>query len=502
MEKEIWKDAFRKLEMTEEIKWQVWENVVRKAADRRGKTTKTEKKRFSPGRWVAAAVAFSFFLGLAVFQIRTEGKFVKMLQQIWKIDDASRKVVEHTASYHFHTLDAPDLIDCSEKRLIFASSMGLIVYDRELKKVTGTIDLKKIGCFYLVEEADQSVFTHFLTEGDRLIIYNYRLDGKKQESCYIYNLAECNSLKDEEIKALKIQETGPVTDSLEKKWKKKRGKSGIKTIQSNVFGDEINGLLEKERAFYYSAHTVAWSAEKGDRYISCLIANIAKSGDNQSGKDEYQFVLYNKNRDTAVIEKEVLELKAYMPESKRESLPAYKCKSDDAIRKALADCAENDLTTFYGSYYHVGKMIDQEELRLKNTPILPIIDIYQIKRGKKYTKVYGDFTTLELTRYGDTLCEVNSDGAGGYGCAYLKKTVEGYRVEKVVHPRDGAYLVKDMQAMCGGNEKIYAKVSQMHQKCWELRQREVIKTVKEYISDCGLDAQYYKGEGENLVELQ
>ena len=130
-----------------------------------------------------------------------------------------------------------------------------------------------------------------------------------------------------------------------------------------------------------------------------------------------------------------------------------------------------------------------------------MIRIYAVKEGKNYMKVYGEFSTLGLARSGDVLYEVNFPGMTGYGCAYLKKTAGGYAVEKVLHPRDGAYYAEDMLAMCDGDQKLYRKVSKKNERGGKLYQEEVWKMVEEYVEDNGLPVKYFKQSGENLVEI-
>lgn len=500
MEQNIWKNAFKKLELTEETKERAWEVIVKKDAERRGNPDgmpgreKMGRKRFLPGRWAVAAVACSFLLGIVLIHIQTEGKFAEVLQRMWKVDKPSQEVVEQTVSFQFDSRNAPELIECSEERLIFASAMGLIVYDRGQRRVVGTIDLKEIGCFYMEED---SIMTRFLPEGDRLTIYNHESGKKARGNCYIYDLAECRSLEKGEVKALEPGETVPVTSSLEKRWKKMAKKSQRNTYENKIYVN-FRDNMEREGKIILGGRTISWNSEKGEKYYSCLAFRVLDSVVGKAGKRECCFILYSKNRDTGELEKESVKLKVYMPDTAEEDkLPAYEYRTDDPIKKALADCAKDNLRLYIGSCYGAGKLLDFNYP--EDMPILPVISIYEVREGRKYTKVYGEFIALGLNRSGNVLYDayIPYFPADGYGCAYLKKTADGYTVKKIVHPNDGSVWPEQMLAMCDGDKKLLKKVEKAHKNC----RRDSLKMVEEYVSANGLDIRYFKWDGGDLVKL-
>ena len=503
MGQDMWKDAFAEIDLPAETKRKVWDRLVQAESERKsGNYIKNYKKK-SVGRWAVAAVVLSCFLGIVLVNIHTEGKIVEALQRLWKVDELSREVVEHTVSYPFETLSAPQLIDCCQERIILGSSMGLIVYDREEKRVVGTIDLKEIDCCYF--EGD-TLLTRFLPEEDRLTIYNHREGKKTQGTCYVYDLAECHSLEEGEVKTLKPAETAAVSASLEKRWKEYTRKHHRNTFERSVYG-KYNALLQKmrEECYIFSEkpeEAVFWRDESGKRYFSCLAFKTEENDSAKSGKREWRFVLCSGDRDTGEQEEETLELKAEMPDViQEEALPAYEYQTEDPVRKALADCARENLSLYNGCIYGAGKYLEISS-DLEGLPVVPSIDIYHVKEGKKYTKVYGVFSAIALSRFGNMLCGTRCWSDTFITCAYLKKTSDGYKVVKMVHPRDGAYIWEDVKAMCDGDGKLARKLYKQHVKPDKKGQKTVVEMIREYVSDNRLDIQYFQWAGENPIKLQ
>lgn len=61
------------------------------------------------------------------------------------------------------------------------------------------------------------------------------------------------------------------------------------------------------------------------------------------------------------------------------------------------------------------------------------------------------FTGMDWIVSEKTLYE--SDGGGSVAVINLKKTKNGYQVESVVRPRDGAYRLMDLESMFGRDTK-------------------------------------------------
>ncbi len=106
----------------------------------------------------------------------SHGGLVEAISGLWQTDESSQKIVTEMTDYHVRldSVYAPEILECTEKRLIFAGSFGLVIYDRQSERVSATIDLQKIESNHFNADTLQ---TRFLIQGDELVIYN--LQNKK-----------------------------------------------------------------------------------------------------------------------------------------------------------------------------------------------------------------------------------------------------------------------------------------------------------------------------------
>ena len=111
----------------------------------------------------------------------SHGGLVEAISGLWQTDESSQKIVTEMTDYHVRldSVYAPKILECTEKRLIFAGSFGLVIYDRQSERVSATIDLQKIESNHFNADTLQ---TRFLIQGDELVIYNLQMcirDRKK-----------------------------------------------------------------------------------------------------------------------------------------------------------------------------------------------------------------------------------------------------------------------------------------------------------------------------------
>lgn len=498
MEQNLWKNTFGKLKMPEESKEKIWKELNHAEISGKIRTTNKDNRHFPPHcrplKWALAGIAVCF-IGITAANFQTKGKIVEAFQKLWKVEKDSQKIVEHTVDYHI-TLDgefAPNLIECSEKRIVFASSIGLIIYDREMKRVVGTVDLQEIESNYF---DDSLGATRFLLEENMLTIYNRKdstAEGKGyivSGNCYAYDLTECSSVENGEIKALKPVEIAPATEKLQQRWKETVRKS-----RKNVF-NEYKGMEDIFEGRMHSRYSLHWKASNQKDYSSCLV--IAGTEKTDMPTAEYQIMIYHKDLETNEVIKENLELMADMPEASRdEKLPEYEYTGNDLLMKALTDCARDNWKVYCGYNYSLGTSY-VPKFR-EEAVILPVIHIYQIKEGEKNIQVYGLFTYMDVVRHKSMLYDSDGCGSGNrLGCAYLEKTSDGYKVKKIVHPLDGNTL-EDMTALCGGDKKMAEKL--VHHDSTKDREKEEIRLLREYVDANQLNIHYYKASAANPVKL-
>ena len=72
---------------------------------------------------------------------------------------------------------------------------------------------------------------------------------------------------------------------------------------------------------------------------------------------------------------------------------------------------------------------------------------------------------------------------------FLKKDSDGYQVKKVVRPRDGGLLQKDLVKLYGSDGKAVSAAVE------DSLADEVVKTLRVYVKQNRLDIKFYKAFG-------
>ena len=477
MEDNRWKQAFGDIALAEDDKEELWDQLERRITRHPGRRHVLR----------AAAVAAIVIAGIGTTLMidgMTGGRLVNALTGIWKTEKGTQEIVRTVTDYYYIGLDsvyAPEVIECSDTRIVFANSFGLVVYDRKREQVVGTIDLQKIQCNYFNADTLQ---TRFLLMGDQLTVYN--LSKKKVSGkYYVFDLSHCTDREDGTI-ALETVETGPASGQLEKKWKE-QAESRISTWEDHSRKEELRDKM-------YSEYSIQWETGEHIRYRSYLVVEGTEVTGAPTEK-KHQLMMYHRCLDTNKTTKERLNIHVDKTGeygvAAEEGLPAYQYQGKDPVRKALSDCFASDLSRYEGRRRNwKGEEVkiepDREDLEKRDLSV-PLIDIVDIKKGKKYTKVCGTFRWASYSLSGNTLYEAGEGGS--IGVAYLQETAEGYKVKKILHPRDGGLYAEDLKEFCGGNEKLVSKML-------ECDPGKLARNVlKEYVKQNELDIRYVKQFG-------
>lgn len=472
MEENRWRQAFEQIQISAEDKEILWEQL------------KQKRNRHSMCRSLlrtAAMLAVVLFAGTAATLIvdgMTGGKLANALSGIWKNEESSNRIVEKITDIYSIRLDsvyAPEVIECSDSRILFANSFGLVVYDRQRQQVTGTIDLQKIGCNYFNADTIQ---TKFYLDNDNLTVYNKK--GEKISGpCYRFDLNNCKKNRNGII-AIEPAATQKVSVQSAEKWNKQ--------MKNRVLTWEDYTGEESIREKMYSEYSVLWESRDHKKYSSFLVIDSADGKDEEEGG--CQLVMYHRRSGTRKVTKEELRIQVKGPEgnisNKAKELPAYHYQGKDRMEEALVKCFYNDRSRYEGQYIN-GKKVYNDPVSDRTDLILPLIDIVGVKKEKKYTKVYGTFRRGEYSLSGNTLYEAGE--GGGIGVAYLRKTENGYQVKKILHPRDGGLYQRDLLKFCEGDAELVSHIQDN-----DLSQISV-HTLKKYVKQNGLDIQYYKEFG-------
>jgi len=122
---------------------------------------------------------------------------------------------------------------------------------------------------------------------------------------------------------------------------------------------------------------------------------------------------------------------------------------------------------------------------------IPAIKITGEKKQGKKVKVIGAFYWYGLVVSEKTLYE--SDGGGSVAVINLKKTKNGYQVESVVRPRDGAYHLMDLESVFGRDTKAIDQA---------MNDVDLSPFLKEYVKQNKLDFDEYKAFGEDPKKIR
>lgn len=486
-------------QLSDSKKQQIWQNIHQY----RSQNQSQSRKRFSAAKRVLGTAAIGvgvLFIGVigvnnasggrVVESIRQAGgdKVIDTIREFCGIEPESVEIIQNMTPEA--QVYAPPLLDCNDTRVIFASSRGMVIYDRIQHKAAATIDLQEIGCNYFTTD---TLVTKVLIEGDEISIFNTK-DQKAQGNCYRYKVPkeEVNGQDDlskqtdiaiaagetqkQIVWNLKPIEITEAEDALLQEWEQKMGRRYEDTF-ALVDADTMAGWEEsKEGSVKYSKDAVCWTAADKKAYVSCLLL-----------KGE-AYELYSWNPDTGNAVSEPLPM-AVSEEVSRQNqdanhLPQYSYTGDDPIMKAICD-------------YLAAEEKDYAWEALAKHVMIPAPVIFETIKENGEVKVFGNFWRFWYYKNGNTLEE---DGGGeAPACIHLKEENGVYKVTKMEKTGDGAYYVKGIQEFCEGYPDIYEKFFDDNRD--DQRERIQKESIEQYITDNQLDIQYYHAFGGDPVEL-
>ena len=273
MNKQIGKNMFDGMELPEQAKQEVWGNLESIISN-----TTVEKRVHKNRVWVRrlgkTAAAF-LIMGVLFGTINgvSHGGLVEAISGLWQTDESSQKIVTEMTDYHVRldSVYAPEILECTEKRLIFAGSFGLVIYDRQSERVAATIDLQKIESNHFNADTLQ---TRFLIQGDELVIYNLQ-NKKVYGKSYHYNLST-NGKK--ETSSLLPDTTQKADAFLEKEWQKQNKDKYADTLNFYAEGTSLykdkEGLLSEKALISKEGNTISsavWLVLEKDKTKGCLL---------------------------------------------------------------------------------------------------------------------------------------------------------------------------------------------------------------------------------------
>lgn len=470
MENENFKEVFYDMKLPEQAKQEVWgnlEGIINEGTNKKS----IRKKRVWRRKLGKVAAVFLIIGGIfGILNGASGGRLAEAISGLWKTNGSSQKIVTEMTDYHVRldSVYAPEIISCTDKRLIFAGSFGLVIYDRQKSQVTGTIDLQKIDSNYFNADTLQ---TRFLLQGDELIVYNLQ-NKKVYGKSYCYNLLQCNQ---KEIVSLVPDSTHKAQEILERKWKKKNEGKYVDTF--DIEPQEISLYKDKEGLYSEKAYI---SMKNNVATVVWLVLEKEKSGNN------YQIYLCRKKGGKGAVAKEKLHIQASENKEKKTQLNQYEELGGSEMKKAIVRTFYENPSLYEGCVYQGKEEYDKVEFGDCDV-VIPIIKITGTNKKKDTAKVIGQFYWYGFSLSGNTLYEAQS--GGGVAVMFLKKENGSYQVKKVVRPRDGGLLQKDLAKLYGSDEKAVSAAAE------DSIADEVVKTLRAYVQQNQLDIKYYKAFG-------
>ncbi|MCR5796460.1 MAG: hypothetical protein K6G63_00870 [Eubacterium sp.] len=485
MEKKQYKKAFSTVKLSGDEKNEIWNAISSQIDDSERVSTDSsinppivEKKERSTKmmRSLVKVAGVLVVMGgvLAGVNAASNGALVSAISSFWNASDSSRTVIQQTTDYHaqIDTVYAPEVIDYNGDRLIYASEFGLVVYDMNRKQIVGTVDLEAIGCNVLNAEKEH---TRFYVKDERLTIFNEN-KGQASGRYHQFDLEDCKNVGNKTVVELKECLNGDADKVIMGEWKKSCKRAHIATF--DIFGD-----VEDVTDFgTYSEFCARYGKNK---YATIIMKTDDKSFDK---------ILYVRDVKTGKTDKIAIKdsLSGDATAVPVVKLPKYTYNGDDMVEKALVECFDEDRVKFEGAEYKneknkLAKMHENE----KYDVAMPLIYIKMVKKSKDYVKAYGLFSWQGLSLSGKTLYGTDSSG-GGMAVAYLKEEGKGYKVDKILYPRDGKDYESDLEEMFGDDIEYDGYVWQKAEK----------RTIPAYVKDNNLDITKYKMFGFDAVKIK
>lgn len=467
MQDEWIKKAFSQMQLNDEKKQQLWENIQQQengslAGKKRWFSAKTLIRHVA-----AACLAVAILVGTgAIVDAATGGKIVSTITQILK-GQSSQDIVDQAGQINRQHFDvfAPDIFYMDEQYVLFANLRGVILYDWKAQKTVGTVDLQAIDCIYFDEDTKR---TNIYYDGEKLYIFNVNkeiISGTVVESSvYEYTYTDEDGLTfSHEI--LSDNEKDKIYKSCKKNQKytyaaaRFANKRNVKAIFD---GDDFDSK--------YSDRALKWTDAAGREQISFLYVK----------KDEYKVYTYDVAADKFVIQPINLEYS----ETTEEKNPEFVYSGDDQLMAAVVS-------------YEKEQVASEGEVESGTVWVPAVYELKRVKMKNGYLifAVYGDYTYRQV---GTILqCESGSQIPSRF---HIKKTDGAYRVVSVDQPRGGSYYEDVIWEMTKDYPGLRAKFlyTENQEKGIAAARKKFLKM---YVKDNNLSVAYYKDFGWDAVPL-
>lgn len=475
MERNKWKQAFDRMNPSEEKKEELWETIVMQ---------KNIRKHHVQGilflKYVTAAVLLLFVITVTGLGINaaTGGALASAVRQSpiggWLgfadseeiVDKASNIASEGMYSY------APEILYVDEEILLFGNLRGILVYDRKQDKVVGTIDTQAIDCIYF---DGGKIQTCVVKEAELVLVFNEK-EGVQYGDLYQYSLSDSSG---KESSVEKVPYKKGEFNRLYALWKENQNQY-IDTFNrfspDNRMAFLFGRSAGEDRYRSYSERSKQWTDEKGRKEISLL--SIVGGA----------YRLYTFSPETDKWKKQDLKLeKKESSQKEADDLPEFVYTGKDPYIEPII------------SYFRKIDSDDPDDPISEKTVWIPEFIIVDTIEKEDEVCIFGCFGSTIYIRTG-ALLEARGGAGSNPACVHLKRTPGGYKVIHVDRPRDGAYYSKDIRKFTKGHVGLYQKMINSISSDKEAKKARK-KYLKMYIKHNKLDIKYYKDSGWDAVKI-
>lgn len=457
---------FEPFALDEEKKEELWTQISNKGeqteADEKSRIVSEHRKLRGWHRAVAAAAIVLLLWGAgAAVNAATGGSFVKQIKE-WLQPAADpqteQDIVEEAASIGSETgeIYAPDIMARDERYLVFGNLRGILVYDLQKDRLLGSIDTQKIDCAYF---GTDRTHTRLLLKDKDIYVFN-ESEGTLKGKVHQFRIREkaSNGQNKEQIVTIGTVTAKEEAADLFRQWKKQeKVRDTFDTFAEDKAYTDTMGYLWRGDRTRYSRNSYPWNNTDGKKTLNFLTL--------QDADGTYRLYECNMKDKKLTVHKLCLTAK----ERKSRPLPEFRYTGKDQALAAII------------SY-------QQERYKEKEGQGCWIPDFIIFKRvweGDQYL-VFGYFGGIGYRKIGNILQCV--DGSSDPACFHLKKTADGYQVQKVDYTGDGALYGKGIRKFTRNYPGLYKKYFHFDVN---KKKKTHLRCLQMYVKNNDLDVKYY-----------
>ena len=456
---------FEPFALDEEKKEELWTQI-----SNRGEQTEAEdgslivsKQRRLRGwhRAVAAAAIVLLLWGAgAAVNAATGGNLAKQIREWFRQaadPQTEQDIVEEAVTIGSKTGEvyAPDIMARNERYLVFGNLRGILVYDLQKDRLLGSIDTQKIGCAYF---GTYRTHTRLLLKNKDIYVFN-ESQGSLKGKLHQFRIREeeiSDGQSEEKIVTIGTMTVKNEAADLFRQWKKQeKTRDTFDTFAEDKAYTDTMGYLWRGDHARYSRNSYPWKSADGKKTLNFLTI--------QDGI----YRLYECNRKDKKLA--VYRLCLTVEERKRRPLPEFRYTGNDRALAAII------------SY-------QQEQYKEKEGQgcwIPGFIIFKRVWEGDQYL-VFGYFGGIGYRKIGNILQCV--DGSNDPACFHLKKTADGYQVQKVDYTGDGAFYGKGIRKFTRNYPGLYKKYFHFDNN---KKKKNHLRYLQMYVKNNDLDVKYY-----------